>query len=651
SRGPNPSASSGASSAAASSRSASSRRRSCSERGRMPRCSRVPATCGRRRRSATSTASTRPSSATRRARRSSSILSSVSSSRSRGRPSTTPATTRNPPRAWWACSQVAAAWSPAISSPMPRIPISPARRRACPISATTRTSSARASPTSSTSPVPASRCKRPARPRWWRCTSPARASSRANATWPSAARPPCASRRSPAISPRRATCIRSTDTAVPSTRRARARSSAAAWRPFCSSASPTRAPAAITSMPSSRAAPATTTAAAKAAITPPSVAGQARAMVEAITLADVPPETIGYVECHATGTAAGDPLEIEALTRAFESGTERIGYCAVGSVKGNIGHPEQAAGLASLIKAALAIYHGELPPTLNFTTPNPAIGFAGSPFYVNDALRSWASSGHPRRAGINSLGIGGTNAFVVLEQGPEPPPSAKARPAQLLTLSAKSDAALHAYVERFRERSRTLAEADLADVCYTSNLGRSQLPVRFAASVATLEELRAVLGEAAARGPVARSEPRPLAFVFSGQGSQWAGMGAELYRAHPIFREALDRCAALLEPRLDRPLLEVMFATAAATSPLDQTRYTQPALFALEYALAQLWLAWGIVPDALIGHSIGELTAACVAGMLSLEEALGLVSERGRLMQALPPGVMAAIMAAEDTVR
>src|SRR5262249_23898212 len=391
----------------------------------------------------------------------------------------------------------------------------------------------------------------------------------------------------------------------------------------------------------------------KVSYTAPSVTGQARAMVEAITLADVPPETIGYVECHATGTAAGDPLEIEALTRAFESGTGRTGYCAVGSVKGNIGHPEQAAGLASLIKAALAIYHGELPPTLNFTTPNPAIGFAGSPFYVNDTLRPWASSGHLRRAGINSLGIGGTNAFVVLEQAPEPepPPSAKARPAHLLTLSAKSDAALHTYVERFRERSRTLSEAALADVCYTSNLGRSQLPVRFAVSVATLEELRAVLGEAAARGPVVRSEPRPLAFVFSGQGSQWAGMGAELYRTHPIFREALDRCAALLEPRLDRPLLEVMFATASANSPLDQTRYTQPALFALEYALAQLWLAWGIVPDAVIGHSIGELTAACVAGMLSLEEALALVSERGRLMQALPPGAMAAIMAAEDTVR
>jgi acyl transferase domain-containing protein/surfactin synthase thioesterase subunit/acyl carrier protein len=392
----------------------------------------------------------------------------------------------------------------------------------------------------------------------------------------------------------------------------------------------------------------------KVSYTAPSVTGQARAMVEAIALADVPPETIGYVECHATGTATGDPLEIEALTRAFRGGPERTGYCAVGSVKGNIGHPEQTAGLASLIKAALAVYHGELPPTLNFTSPNPAIGFAGSPFYVNNALRSWTPTSHPRRAGINSLGIGGTNAFVVLEQAPDPVkalPPAHERPAHLFTLSAKSDAALHAYLERFRERSQAMSEADFADVCYTSNLSRSQLPVRFAVAAATPDELRAMLADASARDPMARGDAKPLAFLFSGQGSQYAGMGAALYRAHPTFREALDRCAVLLETRLDRPLLEVMFGSRDTASLLDQTRYTQPALFALEYSLAQLWLGWGIVPDAVIGHSIGELTAACVAGMLSLEDGLALVAERGRLMQALPPGVMAAVMAPEDMVR
>ena len=278
----------------------------------------------------------------------------------------------------------------------------------------------------------------------------------------------------------------------------------------------------------------------KVSYTAPSVTGQARAMVEAITLAAVPPETIGYVECHATGTATGDPLEIEALTRAFQAhavqeNSERTAYCAVGSVKGNIGHPEEAAGLASLIKAALAIYHAQLPPTMNFTRPNPAIGFAGSPFYVNDSLRDWAPGPHPRCAGINSLGIGGTNAFVILEQAPESAPAAEGRPVHLFTLSAKSDAALHAYIQRFHERSHALSEADLADVCYTSNLSRSQLPVRFAGAVATLDELRALLDDAATRGPVARGEPRPLAFVFSGQGSQHAGMGAALHRAHPSF--------------------------------------------------------------------------------------------------------------------
>jgi acyl transferase domain-containing protein len=325
----------------------------------------------------------------------------------------------------------------------------------------------------------------------------------------------------------------------------------------------------------------------------------------------------------------------------------------VGSVKGNIGHPEQTAGLASLIKAALAVHHAQLPPTLNFTTPNPAIGFAGSPFYVNSALRSWPPVNHPRRAGINSLGIGGTNAFVVIEQAPasEQALPGDERPAHLLTLSAKSDAALRAYLDRFRELSRAMSERDLADTCYTSNVSRSQLPVRFAGVVATPAELRTALGDAAARSSVPREEPKPLAFLFSGQGSQYAGMGAALYRAHPAFREALDRCATLLETRLDRPLLDIMFTTPDPAGRLDQTRYTQPALFALEYALAQLWLEWGIVPHAVIGHSIGELTAACVAGMVTLEDALTLVAERGRLMQGLPPGAMAAVMASEDTVR
>ena len=392
----------------------------------------------------------------------------------------------------------------------------------------------------------------------------------------------------------------------------------------------------------------------KVSYTAPSVTGQARAMVEAITMADVSPDTIGYVECHATGTAAGDPLEIEALTRAFRCWTQRTGFCAVGSAKGNIGHPEQTAGLASLIKAALAVHHGQWPPTLNFTTPNPAIDFASSPFHVNSALRAWPASDRPRRAAVNSLGIGGTNAFVVLEQAPDPAPS-PAPPGQragmLLTLSTKSESALWAYLARVAGVLEATADCDVPDLCYTSNVSRSQLPVRFAASASTTGELRDQLASASTSVTLGtRRERRPVAFLFTGQGSQYAGMGAALYQAHPIFREALDRCAAIVAPRLERSLLDVIFATEG-TSLLDETRYTQPALFAVEYALAQLWLEWGITPDAVMGHSVGELVAACVAGTVSLEDALPLVAERGRLMQGLARGAMAVVMAPEDAVQ
>lgn len=392
----------------------------------------------------------------------------------------------------------------------------------------------------------------------------------------------------------------------------------------------------------------------KVSYTAPSVTGQARAMVEALTMADVPPDTIGYVECHATGTAAGDPLEIEALTRAFRCWTQRTAYCAVGSAKGNIGHPEQTAGLASLIKAALAVYHGQQPPTLNFTTANPAIDFAGSPFYVNDALRAWPPNDRPRRAAVNSLGIGGTNAFVVLEQAPDPAPSSTGpvrRAGMLLTLSAKSEVALQAYLARVGSALQATTDDDLADACYTSNVSRSQFPVRFAVSASAPGELRDQLASAPASFTVSGNRGRrPLAFLFSGQSSQYPGMGAALYHAHPTFREALDRCAAIVAPALERPLLDVIFSTEGP-SPLDETRYTQPALFAVEYALAQLWLEWGITPDAVMGHSVGELVAACVAGMVSLEDALPLVAERGRLMQGLARGAMAAVMAAEDVVQ
>jgi acyl transferase domain-containing protein/surfactin synthase thioesterase subunit/acyl carrier protein len=395
--------------------------------------------------------------------------------------------------------------------------------------------------------------------------------------------------------------------------------------------------------------------ASKSTYAAPSVSGQARAMTEAFARADIAPSTVGYVECHAAGTPVGDPLEIQALTRAF--GPASAGRCAVGSVKGNIGHPEQTAGLAALIKTALALQHKQLPPSLHFTAPNPNIDFAGSPFFVNAALRDWPSSGHPRRAGVNSLGIGGTNAFAVLEEAPEatPAPADENRPVSLFTLSAKSEAALGAYVDRFRAYLRENGGADVGDLCYTSNVSRSQFAHRLAVPASSASELAQRLDRMATK-PVFRCaapNPRRVAFLFTGQGSQHAGMAAGLYRAHPTFREVLDRCDAALRGRLPHPLLEVLFAAEGSPAALlDRTAYTQPALFALEYGLAQLWQSCGVVPSAVIGHSLGEVVAACVAGAMDFGDAVRFVCARGRLMQDLPErGAMAAVFAAVDTVR
>lgn len=389
----------------------------------------------------------------------------------------------------------------------------------------------------------------------------------------------------------------------------------------------------------------------------PSVTGQARAMVEAFTLAGVSADSVRYVECHATGTAVGDPQEIEALTRAFRQWTPRTGFCAVGSVKANIGHPEQTAGLASLIKAALVLQHRRIPATLHFTSPNSRIDFATSPFFVNSELRDWPGDPHPRRCGVNSLGIGGTNAFVVLEEAPPLDDQAAARPPHVLTLSAKTEAALNAYADRFAAFLASDPDGPVADLCHTTNLSRSQLPYRLALTTASRDDLRAGLARVRAGEPgvsttnVRGREPR-VAFLFSGQGSQYRNMAAGLYRDHPIFRDALDRFDAVLRGRLERPLLDVLLAEGEAGADLDETAYTQPALVAVELALAALWRAWGVAPAAVLGHSVGALAAAAVAGALDPEEALALAAERGRLMQALPKtGAMVAVFAAEDAVR
>lgn len=397
----------------------------------------------------------------------------------------------------------------------------------------------------------------------------------------------------------------------------------------------------------------------KASYSAPSVAGQAGAMAEAFRVAGVPPESIRYVECHATGTAVGDPLEIQALSRAFALRAFSPRFCALGSVKTNIGHPEQAAGMAGLIKTALVLRHGLIPPSLHFTVPNPTIDFDHGPFYVNTELRPWPTSEGPRRAAVNSLGIGGTNAFAVL-QGPPlaGSPVPDSRPLHVLTLSAKTETALAAYADRFRTFLEATPPASLADLCYTTNVSRSYFPHRLAVVAGSTQDLLAQLPASEPRGhPPAdarRTGKKPsVAFLFSGQGSQYAGMTQELYRTLPEFRRRLDECAAVARPYLDRPLLEVIFPQSDdAAALMHETAYTQPALFAVEYALAQVWQAWGVVPGAVMGHSVGELVAACVAGVFALDEGLRLVAERGRLMQSLPKsGSMVIVFAPEAAVR
>jgi acyl transferase domain-containing protein/surfactin synthase thioesterase subunit len=395
----------------------------------------------------------------------------------------------------------------------------------------------------------------------------------------------------------------------------------------------------------------------KVSYTASSTAGQARAMTEALLLADVSPDDIAYVECHGTGTVVGDPLEIDALTRAFRTRTDRRGFCAIGSVKSNIGHLEQAAGLAALIKTALALKHGKIPPSLNFRNPNPKIDFAASPFFVNTQCRDWPGGDHPRRAAVNSLGLGGTNAFVVLEEPPAPAETAGAdvTPLHLLALSAKTEAALRASIERHHAWLEANTDAPLADLCFTLTSGRSHFSERFVAVAGSIAQLRRALAERLesppALGPASAGGKRQLAFLFSGQGSQYAGMAAELYRHQPVFREVVDRCAAQLSGRLEQPLLEILFGAGDAATLIHETAYTQPALFVIQAALVDLWRSWGIVPDVLLGHSVGEFAAAYCAGVYTLEEALELITDRARLMQRVPQnGAMASIFADEATV-
>ncbi|HEY4160406.1 MAG TPA: amino acid adenylation domain-containing protein [Polyangiaceae bacterium] len=392
--------------------------------------------------------------------------------------------------------------------------------------------------------------------------------------------------------------------------------------------------------------------AAKASYTAPSVAGQAAVIALAHAVADVDPATISYLEAHGTATPLGDPVEVEALTLAFRARTERLGFCAIGSIKSNLGHLTAASGVAGLIKTALALYHRKLPPSLFFERPNPNIDFSATPFFVQTRLEDWGSpEGSPRRAGVSSFGVGGTNAHVVLEEAPAKVPSGAHRGVEVLLVSAKSEAALERASARLADFLQAEPEISLADVAYTLQARRPHFAQRRSIVSSNTEDAVARLRaapDAASRRKLERRSAQ-VAFIFPGQGTQYVGMGKAIYELEPVFKRAVDTCAEVLRPLLGRDLRAVMFPSpsdaASAEASLRQTMFTQPALFTVEYALASLWQSWGIEPSLLVGHSVGEFVAACLAGVFSLEAAVELVGQRGRLMQALPSGSMLSVRA------
>ncbi len=396
----------------------------------------------------------------------------------------------------------------------------------------------------------------------------------------------------------------------------------------------------------------------KMEFTAPSVLSQAEAVVQALSHAGVDPVTLSYVEAHGTGTRLGDPIEIAALSRAFREFTNRKGFCAIGSVKTNIGHMDVAAGIAGLLKVVLALKHRLLPASLHFQEPNPDIDFAQSPFRVNAALCEWTAGEGPRRAGLNSLGMGGTNAFVVLEEAPVAAASGPRRPFELLVLSARTGPALAAAMARLAEHLERHPQLNLGDVAFTLQVGRTGFEHRCAVVCQDLPAAVAALRDPARpHAPAHRPGPAvgEVTFLFPGQGAQHVNMGRQLYVTEPVFRDEVDRCADLLRPHLALDLRTLLYPpdeeSARAAQHLDQTAITQPALFAVEYALAQLWASWGIRPAALLGHSIGEYVAACLAGVFTLPDALALVACRGRLMQGLPRGAMLSVPLPEEAIQ
>lgn len=389
----------------------------------------------------------------------------------------------------------------------------------------------------------------------------------------------------------------------------------------------------------------------KASFTAPSIDGQAAVVAGALEAAGVDPRSISYVEAHGTATPLGDPVEVEALTRAFRRKTHDAGFCRIGSLKSNVGHMVIAAGAGSVIKTALALSTQQLPPSIHYSSPNPKIDFASSPFIVNSQLTPWPRSHQPRRAGVSGFGVGGTNAHVVMEEAPEAQASPAAEGPQLLLLSARTASALHTMSQQLADHLEQHPDSNLADVAHTLQVGRSRFAHRLCAVADSTQRAALALRSADDAQRAQRSLgavlPKPV-WLFPGQGSQYPGMGSGLYASDPEFRAAFDQCTDALREVLPFDLKARTFG--GAPDALLATGTTQPATFCLEYALARAWLAKGAAPTALIGHSVGEFVAAVISGIMELGDAARLVARRGALMQALPPGSMLSVRLAVDDV-
>lgn len=423
----------------------------------------------------------------------------------------------------------------------------------------------------------------------------------------------------------------------------------------------------------------------KVSYTAPSVNGQAEVIAEAQAIAAFEPETITYIETHGTATALGDPIEIRALEKVFRAGTDKKNFCAIGSVKTNISHLNTAAGVASLIKTALALKHQQIPPSLYFEEPSPEIDFANSPFFVNTQLSAWPKNNTPRRAGVSSFGLGGTNAHVVLEEAPDLEQGSRGaeelgRNYQLLVISAKTNSALEAATANLINHLQQHPGLNLADVAYTLQVGR--YPFNHRRTVVCQDIPDAIVALQNPKRVLTSTEEtneRPVAFMFTGLGTQYINMALELYQVEPTFREHIDLCCSLFQPLLGVDLKQIIYPPSTSTEPeattakpgidlrqmlgrhtqpadpatqkLNQTSLTQPALFTIEYALAQLWMSWGMRPVAMIGYSLGEYVAATLAGVLSLQDAVTLVAKRAQMIQELPAGAMLAVPLSEAEVQ